>query len=172
MLNRRASLRLLFLGGTAVGLSACGGGGGTTTVAPSGGAVSGGTVLEVLRANGLTRFLKALQTTGLDQTLAGDGPYTVFAPTNRAFAAAKLPNDPDELRRTIANHIIPGMFTSDFLRGVNVNYTTLAGSPLAVDGTGSAILVGGATVVTLDIGADNGVVSTIDRVLTPRPVER
>lgn len=130
MLNRRASLRLLFLGGTAVGLSACGGGGGTTTVAPSGGAVSGGTVLEVLRANGLTRFLKALQTTGLDQTLAGDGPYTVFAPTNRAFAAAKLPNDPDELRRTIANHIIPGMFTSDFLRGVNVNYTTLAGSPL------------------------------------------
>lgn len=171
MLNRRASLRLFLIGGAAAGLAACGGGA-KTTVAASGEAVSGGTILDVLRANGLTRFLKALQTTGLDKTLESDGPYTIFAPTNAAFAAAKLPSDPEQLRQIIANHIVPGMFTSDFLRGVNVKYTTLAGTSIAVDGTGSTIIVGGATVVTLDMGADNGVVSSIDRVLTPGPVER
>ena len=59
------------------------------------------------------------------------------------------------------------MFTTDFLAGVDVNYTTLAGSSLNVDGT-AGLTVNGAAIVSPDLGADNGVVNIIDRVLLPR----
>ena len=121
----------------------------------------------MLRANGLTRFLRAIEAAGLAETLAGEGPYTVFAPTNRAVAAADLPEDAERLRAIVAYHIVPGMFTTDFLAGVDVNYTTLAGSSLNVDGT-AGLTVNGAAILTPDLGADNGVVNIIDRVLVPR----
>lgn len=158
LLDRRACLVLL-LGGTAVGLAACGGGGG-------GSADEAGTVLGVMRANGLTRFLAAIDAAGLAETLAGDGPYTVFAPTNAAIAAAGLPDDTESLRRIVAFHIVPGLYTTDFLQGVDVNYDTLDGRRLAVDGVGG-LHVNGASIVTPDLGADNGVVNIIDRVLVP-----
>jgi uncharacterized surface protein with fasciclin (FAS1) repeats len=156
----RTSRRLFLLGGAAAGLAACGGGTG-------GAGQSGGTVLAVLRANGLTRFLRAIEATGLAETLTGEGPYTLFAPTNRAVAAADLPDDAERLRAVVAYHIVPGMFTTDFLAGVDVNYTTLAGSSLNVDGT-AGLTVNGAAILTPDLGADNGVVNIIDRVLVPR----
>ena len=59
------------------------------------------------------------------------------------------------------------MFTTDFLTGVDVRYATLEGSSLDVDGTGG-LTVNGAAIVTPDLGADNGVVNVIDRVLIPR----
>ena len=160
MIDRRASLRLILLGGAATGLGACGGG-----AAPSSGQ-SGGTVLAVLRANGLTRFLRAIDDSGLTETLAGDGPYTVFAPTNRAMGAADLPEDTERLRQIVAYHIVPGMFTTDFLAGVDVNYTTLQGASMNVDGT-DGLHANGAAILTPDLGADNGVVNIIDRVLIP-----
>ena len=162
MIDRRASLRLLLLGGAGAGLAACGAG------APSSGVgQQAGTVLGTLRANGLTRFLRAIEDAGLAETLAGAGPYTVFAPTNAAVAAAGLPEDTEALRRVVGFHIVPGMFTTDFLTGVDVRYATLEGSSLDVDGTGG-LTVNGAAIVTPDLGADNGVVNVIDRVLTPR----
>jgi uncharacterized surface protein with fasciclin (FAS1) repeats len=157
MIDRRASLRLL-LGGAAAGVAGCGGG----TTAGTG--QSAGTVLGVLRANGLTRFLAAIEDAGLAETLAGDGPWTIFAPTNRAVAAADLPEDAERLREIVGYHVVPGMFTTDFLAGVDVNYTTLDGASLNVDGT-AGLRVGGAAILTPDLGADNGVVNVIDRVL-------
>ena len=71
------------------------------------------------------------------------------------------------LRQVMAYHVVPGMFTSDFLTGVDVNYTTLKGTSLNVDGT-DGLRVDDATIVTPDLGASNGVVNIIDRVLTPR----
>jgi len=157
MIDRRASLRLL-LAGAAAGLAGCGG------VATTG--AEAGTVLGVLRANGLTRFLRAIENAGLAGTLAGEGPYTIFAPTNAAVATADLPEDTEALRRIVAFHIVPGMFTTDFLAGVDVGYTTLDGGRLNVDGIGG-LRVNGARVVTPDLGAGNGVVNVIDRVLQP-----
>jgi uncharacterized surface protein with fasciclin (FAS1) repeats len=160
MIDRRTGLGLLILGGAAGCLAGCGG-------ATATGGREAGTLLGVLRANGLTRFLRAIEQAGLAETLAGGGPYTVFAPTNRAVAAAALPEDTEALRRIVAFHIVPGMFTTDFLAGVDVNYTTLEGSSLNIDGT-AGLTVGGASILTPDLGADNGVVNIIDRVLVPR----
>jgi uncharacterized surface protein with fasciclin (FAS1) repeats len=162
MLDRRASLRLILLGASVAVLGGCSGGGG------GGGGQSSGTVLDVLRANRLGRFRRAIDAAGLTETLAGDGPYTLFAPTDRAFAAANLPQDTETLRAVVSYHIVPGMFTSDFLAGVDVNYTTLAGTSLNVDGTGGTLRVNGAAILTPDLGASNGVVNIIDRVLEPR----
>jgi uncharacterized surface protein with fasciclin (FAS1) repeats len=159
MIDRRTSLRLL-VAGAAAGLAGCGGGAAGRTGAEA------GTVLAVLRANGLTRFLRAIDRAGLAETLAGDGPFTVFAPTNAAVGAADLPGDTEALRRIVAFHIVPGMFTTDFLSGVDVGYTTLDGGRLDVDGVGG-LRVNGARIVTPDLGADNGVVNVIDRVLRP-----
>lgn len=159
MIDRRTSLRLLLLGGGLTGLAGCGG--------PSSGVgAEAGTVLGVLRANGLTRFLSAIEDAGLAGTLAGDGPYTVFAPTNAAVGAARLPGDTEALRRIVAFHIVPGMFGTDFLAGVDVNYDTLDGGRLNVDGT-DGLTVNGARIVIPDLGADNGLVNVIDRVLMP-----
>jgi uncharacterized surface protein with fasciclin (FAS1) repeats len=159
MMHRRHSLRLLVLGGAGL-LAACSGGG--TRVA-----AGGDTVLEVARSHRLNRFLQTVGKAGLTETLSGPGPFTVFAPTDRAFAAARLPGDPDALRAVIAYHVVPGTFTSDFLGGVDVNYTTLNGTSLNVDGT-AGLQVNGANVVTADLVAGNGVVHVIDRVLAPR----
>lgn len=160
MIDRRASIGLL-LAGAAAGLAGCGGG------ATGGSGAEAGTVLGILRANGLTRFLRAIEAAGLSETLAGDGPWTVFAPTNAAVAAANLPEDTEALRRIVAFHIVPGVYTTDFLGGVEVGYATLDGERLNVDGVGG-LRVGGATIVTPDLGAGNGVVNIIDRVLNPR----
>jgi len=161
MIDRRASIRLLMLGGAAVGVAACAGG------APAAPGQSAGTVLEVARANRLTRFLRAVEASGLDATLTGEGPFTLFAPNNRAFGGADLPEDTEALRALVAYHVVPGMFTTDFLVGMDVNYTTLSGESLNVDGT-AGLRVNGATIVTPDLGAGNGVVNVIDRVLVPR----
>lgn len=159
MIHRRQGLKLLFWGSVAAALAACG-----ESSAPGS---SDGTILSVARDNGLKRFLRAIDEAGLTGTLAGEGPYTVFAPTDRAFAATDLPRDVTELRSVMAYHIVPGMFTSDFLASVDVNYTTLKGTSLNVNGT-RGLRVNDATIVTPDLGASNGVVNIIDRVLTPR----
>lgn len=164
MIDRRDSLRLFLLAGAGLGLAACGGGdGGAGSAAPE-----GDTVLEVARANGLGRFARAATDAGLAETLAGPGPYTLFAPSDRALAGTRLPRDAAALRALIAYHVVPGTFTTAFLAGVDLDYATLAGASLNVDGTGSPLLVNGAAVVTPDLFAANGVVHGIDRVLTPR----
>jgi uncharacterized surface protein with fasciclin (FAS1) repeats len=159
-MQRRDFVQLVLLAAGAPALAACGGG-------TTGGAAPEGSVLGVARSNGLTRFAGAAEDAGLGEVLAGPGPYTVFAPSNRAFAAASLPRD-KALERLLAYHVVPGEFTADFLTGVDVNYTTAAGSSLNVDGTGDTLRVNGARVISPDLAAGNGVVHVIDRVLDPR----
>jgi uncharacterized surface protein with fasciclin (FAS1) repeats len=165
MIDRRDSLRLLLLASAGLGLAACGGGDdGARSAAPGGGT----TVLDVARANGLGRLVRGAPDAGLAETLAGPGPYTLFAPSHRALGEARLPRDAAALRELIAYHVVPGTFTTAFLAGVDLNYATLAGTSLNVDGTGSPLLVNGTPVVTPDLLAANGVVHVIDRVLAPR----
>lgn len=160
-MDRRTALTLL-AGGAAV--AACGRRGRATRSAGPG--APG--VLQTARGAGLDRFARAAESAGLAETLAGAGPFTLFAPTDRAFAASNAGRlDAEGLRRLVAYHVVPGQLTSDFLEGMDVNHTTLLGAGLNVDGTGAGLRVDGASVVRADLLASNGVVFAIDRVLTP-----
>lgn len=141
---------------TAVGLSACSRRGAETAGNAS------VTVLEVARANGASRFARAMNKTDLAEQFAGPGPFTLFAPKDHVFTT--LPADTDELARLLAHHVVPGMLPASFLSGMKVNHTTAAGSSLAVDGI-AGLHVNDAQVVLADLRASNGVVHVIDRVL-------
>ncbi|MFT3975066.1 MAG: fasciclin domain-containing protein [Amaricoccus sp.] len=164
MPTRRDGLKLL-LAASLLPLAACGGGGGGGGTAARS---AGGDVLDVARANGARRFVGALGKAGFSERLSGPGPYTLFAPTDRAISAAGLPSDPGALSKLVAYHVVPGDFTVAFLSGVDINYTTLAGTSLNVDGTGSGLTVNGVPVTLADLEASNGVVHLIGGVLKPR----
>lgn len=165
-MNRRNALCLLAAG---LALTACGGGQGRATRAAGTGGAGGPNVLAVARSNGMTRFVRAIDAAGMTGVLSGSGPYTLFAPTDRAFAASSLARlDGEDLQRALAYHVVPGELTDDFLEGVDVNHTTLLGPSLNTDFTGTALRVNGAGVVRSNLPASNGVVYSIDRALTPR----
>jgi uncharacterized surface protein with fasciclin (FAS1) repeats len=143
------------------GLAGCGGGGARGPAGPD--------LIGTARANNLDRLVRAIGSADLTDTLSGSGPYTIFAPTDRAFAASNAGRlDGDGLRRLLAYHVVQGQLTSAFLEGMDVNHTTLLGSSLNVDGTGDGLRVNDARVLRADIAASNGVIHIIDRVLTPR----
>ena len=109
---------------------------------------------------------------GLAETLSGKGPYTVFAPTDKAFAKVPvetleaLGNDPDALRRVLLYHVADGRYpAARVVRKRSIK--TLAGPRLKIKATKRAVRVGGARVITPDIKASNGVIHAIDRVLIP-----
>lgn len=159
MITRRTGLKLL-LAASVTPLAACEG-------PMSGGLGTSGSVLDAARSRGGGSFVRALDIAGLSGTLSGAGPYTIFAPADAAMSAAGLPSDRDALQEILAYHVVPGDFSGSFLEGVDVNYTTLSGASLNVDGTGGGLLVNGANVVSADNTARNGVVHVIDRVLRP-----
>lgn len=156
--------RLIALAAGAAVVAGCASGGGSRS-----GAGGGAGVLDVARAAGLGRFVRAASAAELTDLLSGPGPFTLFAPTDRAFGASNAASlDPETTARLVAYHVVPGQLTSDFLDGRDVNHTTLLGSSLNVDGSGPTLRVNGAAVVQADLMARNGVVFVIDRVLTPR----
>ena len=116
-------------------------------------------------------LLTAVQGAGLADTLKS-GQYTVFAPTNAAFA--KLPsdqlaavlNDQDMLRGVLLYHVVPGKVSSKQLTGLK-SVKTAQGTNLSVSLMGNRAMVGGAHVIRADIPACNGVIHVIDTVLMP-----
>ncbi len=162
-MKRRMAL-LALAGGFA--LTACGGGSGGNG---GGSGASEPSVLTVARSNGMGRFARAAQAADMGDYLSGAGPFTLFAPSDRAFAASSAGRmSEEELQRLVAYHVVPGTLTSEFLIGMDVNHTTLLNSSLKVDGTGGTLTVNGAQVLRADLEAANGIVFEIDRVLTPR----
>ena len=135
------------------------------------------TVGEVLARDGnFSVFVRALDTAGLGGTLAGPGPYTVFAPTDEAFsrvpetAMEELFDDPEViLAETLLYHMAPGRYTA---AGIAANDTvpTVQGSPIAVDSVGGEVTVNGAELLRTDIPAANGVIHAIDAVMIPPDV--
>lgn len=166
-MNRRTLLSIALFGGAGM-LAGCGG-----TASPTASDRNG--VLAVARSNGTATFLRAVEAAGLTDQLSGTGPYTLFAPTDAAFRALPpgrlnallAPSGREDLRAVVGYHVVPGMVTSSFMDGMDVNHLTAAGGALNIDGTGGGIRVDGAGVVRRDLEADNGVVHVIDRVLTP-----
>ncbi len=135
-----------------------------------------------------TTLVKAVSTAGLVDTLKGAGPFTVFAPVNRAFAALppgtveKLlkPENRAALTRILTYHVVPGRIDSKDLRarvaagGGMAELQTVNGEPLTVMANGPSNLVvedaqgGIATISTYDVYQSNGVIHVIDRVLLPK----
>jgi uncharacterized surface protein with fasciclin (FAS1) repeats len=113
----------------------------------------------------------ALTAAGLIDTLKGKGPFTVFAPTDEAFA--KIPKadldallkDKAKLTAVLTYHVVPGKVMAKDVKAGKVK--TVQGSELTISTTGG-VKVDNATVVKTDIGADNGVIHVIDSVIIPK----
>jgi uncharacterized surface protein with fasciclin (FAS1) repeats len=113
----------------------------------------------------------ALQAAGLVDTLKGKGPFTVFAPTDEAFA--KVPKDQLDallkdkaaLTKVLTYHVVPGKVMAKDVKAGKVK--TVQGSELTV-ATAGGVMVDGAKVTATDIVADNGVIHVIDSVVLPK----
>ncbi|PWJ21664.1 fasciclin domain-containing protein [Jannaschia seohaensis] len=126
-------------------------------------------------AGSFTTLVAAIQAAGLVETLKGPGPFTVFAPTDAAFAALPeatlddllLPENRDTLTAILTYHVAPANYPAASLLGTRGAIPTVNGQPLHVDGRGEGVQVEGATVTTPDVFASNGVIHVIDTVLLP-----
>ncbi|MEM8630485.1 MAG: fasciclin domain-containing protein [Pseudomonadota bacterium] len=162
-MNRRTALKAVAIVSVAGLVAAC------DTDAPS------NDIVDIAASNDdFTTLVAAVQAAGLVETLKGPGPFTVFAPTNEAFAALPagtvenllLPENQAQLTSILTYHVVPGLATADQLVGQRNNYATVQGQTVHIDGT-DGVKVNNATVVTADIIADNGVIHVIDTVLLP-----
>ena len=126
-------------------------------------------------AGDFNTLVAAVEAAGLVETLKGEGPFTVFAPTDEAFAALPegtvqsllQPENRDQLVAILTYHVVPGTVMSSDAAGQAVELETVEGGTVAVDGTGGGVTVDGANVVAADIEADNGVIHVIDQVIMP-----
>lgn len=125
-------------------------------------------------AGSFTTLVAAVQAVGLEDTLRGEGPFTVFAPTDDAFAALPegtvesllQPENKDQLVSILTYHVVPGKTKSADLAGQTISVATVNGADVAVDGT-DGVTVNGANVVQADIWTSNGVIHVIDAVIMP-----
>ena len=123
-------------------------------------------------AGSFKTLLTAVEAAGLTATLAGPGPFTVFAPTDEAFAKVPAKDlealiaDKEALTKVLTYHVVQGAVTAKDVAGIP-SAKTLQGGELAID-TSSGVKVGGANVVKADITASNGVIHVIDTVLMPK----
>ena len=118
-------------------------------------------------------LLAAAKAAGLVETLSGPGPYTVFAPTDEAFAALGAtvqdllePENRDTLRSILLHHVVPGRVYSDQAKKLD-EARTANGTTLAIKSDYGKVTIGGAEVVNADIEASNGVIHVIGSVLIP-----
>ncbi|SFL52402.1 fasciclin domain-containing protein [Shimia aestuarii] len=126
-------------------------------------------------AGSFNTLVAAVQAAGLVDTLKGDGPFTVFAPTDAAFAALPegtvenllKPENKDQLVAILTYHVIPSKVMSGDIAGKTAEVATVEGSKLSVDAM-NGVKVDAATVVTADIATSNGVIHVIDTVLIPQ----
>jgi uncharacterized surface protein with fasciclin (FAS1) repeats len=127
-------------------------------------------------AGSFDTLVTAVQAADLVEVLKGEGPFTVFAPTDAAFAKLPQgtvenllkPENKEQLVAILTYHVVPGKTMSSDLAGKDVQATTVEGSPVEIDATGDAVMVGEAMVVQADIEADNGVIHVIDSVIMPK----
>jgi uncharacterized surface protein with fasciclin (FAS1) repeats len=137
-------------------------------------ATTTGTIVEVAAGNDSFKTLvAAIQAAGLVETLSGKGPFTVFAPTDKAFEALPKgtvenllkPENKAKLQKVLTYHVVAGEVTSKMVKPGNVN--TVEGSPVKISVNGGKVMVGRANVIAVDVDASNGVIHVIDQVLLP-----
>lgn len=164
--------------GGAAGSAGTGGTGGSSGTGGTGGtAGTSATPMNIVEtaiaAGNFTQLAAAVTAAGLADDLQGDGPFTVFAPSDAAFDAFEAANPgvldgltTEQLIGILTYHVVPGtVMSTDLADGQLAE--TLAGSVLAVSIDGSTVKVNEATVVTADIEASNGVIHVIDTIILP-----
>jgi uncharacterized surface protein with fasciclin (FAS1) repeats len=131
------------------------------------------TIVDVAIANDFTTLVAAVQAAGLVETLQGEGPFTVFAPTDEAFAALpegtleSLLEDPAALAEILTYHVVSGAVLAADVVGLD-SATTVQGEDIAIEVVdGVVVLNGSANVIATDVMASNGVVHVIDAVILP-----
>lgn len=120
-------------------------------------------------------LVAAVKAAGLVDTLKGKGPFTVFAPTDAAFAklpkgtveSLLKPENKAKLMKILTYHVVPGKIMSKDIAGKTAEVATVEGSKLSVDAT-TGVKVDNAKVVTADVAASNGVIHVIDTVVMPK----
>jgi uncharacterized surface protein with fasciclin (FAS1) repeats len=164
-MNRRFALKSALAATALATLSACAGVGG------------GEDIVDVAVSNGnFNTLVAAVQAAGLEETLRGDGPFTVFAPTDAAFAALPAgtvenllkPENKAKLASILTYHVVPGTVKAADVIGVETTVETVNGQSLTVDGTRGGVLVNNARVEIANVPASNGVIHVIDKVLLPK----
>lgn len=138
----------------------------------------GETIVDVAATNGsFDTLVAAIQAAGLEDTLSGEGPYTVFAPTDEAFAALPegtlekllLPENQEALTEILTYHVVSGEVpASDVTTGM---VPSVEGEDLDVVADAGSVSVNGASVTQPDVMASNGVIHVIDTVLIPESVD-
>ena len=126
-----------------------------------------------VKAGSFKTLVAAVKAAGLVDTLKGAGPFTVFAPTDEAFA--KLPNgtvdallkDIPKLKKILTYHVVSGKVKAADFSLTLKSATTVEGSDVKIDASNDSVKVNDATVSTPDVDADNGVIHIIDTVLIP-----
>ena len=125
-------------------------------------------------AGSFNTLVAAVKAAGLVGTLKGDGPFTVFAPTDEAFAALPegtvetllKPENKDQLIAILTYHVVPAKVMSGDIAGKRAKVLTVQGDRLSVNAR-NGVKVNGAKVVGADVEASNGVIHVIDKVLLP-----
>ena len=131
-------------------------------------------VQTAVAAGSFETLAAALKAAGLVETLKGKGPFTVFAPTDEAFAALpegtveKLlkPENKDQLVKILTYHVVPGKVTSKQVAKLS-EAKTVQGSKVAIATSYGKVTIDGATVVKADVMASNGVIHVLDKVIMP-----
>jgi len=122
-------------------------------------------------AGSFETLVAAVKAAGLVDTLKGEGPFTVFAPTDAAFAALPdgalegLLSDPAALRSVLTYHVVPGSLTAEDLQDRRAA-KTVQGQRVSI-GSGQGLTIDGARVIKADIATSNGVIHVIDSVILP-----
>lgn len=150
----------------------------STAAALTAPAYAGGHSMDIVDtaagAGSFNTLVAAVEAAGLVETLKGEGPFTVFAPTDEAFAALPAgtvedllkPENKDQLTAILTYHVVPGKVMSTDLSN-NMMATTVQGGDVTIM-TEGGVMVNGANVVQADIEASNGVIHVIDAVILPQ----
>lgn len=134
-----------------------------------------GTIVETAQGSeDFSTLVTAIESAGLGETLSGDGPFTVFAPTNDAFEALPegtmdeltMEENSEQLSSILTYHVVPSAaMAGDLSDGQELE--TVNGETLTVSIDGDTVMIGDATVTEADIEASNGVIHAIDTVMMP-----
>ena len=128
-----------------------------------------------ISAGSFNTLVAAVQAAGLEATLRGNGPFTVFAPTDEAFAKLPAgtvedllkPENKDRLVSILTYHVVPGRVMAADVIGLT-SAATVQGSLLMIDAANGAVKIDNATVIQTDIATTNGVIHAIDTVVLPQ----
>ncbi|MCS6949019.1 MAG: fasciclin domain-containing protein [bacterium] len=132
------------------------------------------TIVDIaVNAGSFKTLVQAVQAAGLVETLSGPGPFTVFAPTDEAFA--KIPAetlqavlaDREKLTAILTYHVVPGkLMAADVVNSTQLQ--TVQGQSITIRAEGGSVMVDNANILQTDIEADNGVIHVIDAVIMPK----